>query len=370
MKFVHAADLHLDKRLRGLEAYEGAPVDEIRGATRRAVSNLVELCLEEEAALLVIAGDLYDGDWRDYNTGLFFLRQVTRLLREGVRVAWVRGNHDAASQITKALTRPRARSSSRREQLARSASRISVSRCTDRATAIAKSRPISRRATPSPCPTSSTWASCIHGPRRPPGPRRLRPDQHVASRRPRLRLLGARPRACLRGRRAGSSIVFPGNLQGRYARGGAEGGDGRDGRGRSAVGEPEHRVLDVVRWSVRPVDAPEAASGSEVVERVRRRWTGRWPRRRIVTRPAHRAVGATWRGRCTAALARTMGRRDPAAGGGLGRAGLARRRSVRDPPGRRSGARSCPGIRSRARPRARRSDRQSDRDRPGERGGR
>ena len=35
-RFIHAADIHLDSPLRGLELYEGAPVQEIRGATRHA----------------------------------------------------------------------------------------------------------------------------------------------------------------------------------------------------------------------------------------------------------------------------------------------------------------------------------------------
>ena len=69
MKFVHAADIHLDSPLRGLERYEGAPVDELRGATRRAFENLVDLAIEDEVAFVLLAGDLYDGDWKDYNTG-------------------------------------------------------------------------------------------------------------------------------------------------------------------------------------------------------------------------------------------------------------------------------------------------------------
>ena len=52
MKFVHAADIHLDSPLRGLERYEGAPVDEIREATRRAFENLVNLCLGEEVCFI------------------------------------------------------------------------------------------------------------------------------------------------------------------------------------------------------------------------------------------------------------------------------------------------------------------------------
>jgi len=106
MKLVHASDLHLDSPLSGLSKYEGAPVEQIRGATRRALENLVELCTTERAELLVIAGDLYDGDWRDYSTGLFFNKQMSLLRAAGVKVVWIRGNHDAASKLTAHLALP------------------------------------------------------------------------------------------------------------------------------------------------------------------------------------------------------------------------------------------------------------------------
>ena len=106
MKFVHAADLHLDSPLAGLSKYEGAPVEQIRGATRRALENLVKLCLSEQVELLLIAGDLYDGDWRDYSTGLFFAKQMAALRAGNVRVVWIRGNHDAASKLTAHLSLP------------------------------------------------------------------------------------------------------------------------------------------------------------------------------------------------------------------------------------------------------------------------
>jgi hypothetical protein len=106
MKFVHASDLHLDSPLRGLARYEGAPVERIRRATRRALESLVELCIGERVSLLVMAGDIYDGDWRDYSTGLFFAGQMSRLRAAGVPVVMIHGNHDAASQITKHLTLP------------------------------------------------------------------------------------------------------------------------------------------------------------------------------------------------------------------------------------------------------------------------
>jgi exonuclease SbcD len=106
LKFVHAADLHLDSPMRGLERYEGAPVEQIRGATRRALENLVQLAIDEDARLVIIAGDLYDTDWKDYNTALFLSQQMSRLRQAGIRVFIIAGNHDASSQITRSLRMP------------------------------------------------------------------------------------------------------------------------------------------------------------------------------------------------------------------------------------------------------------------------
>lgn len=104
--FLHAADLHLDSPLRGLDRYEGAPVEELRGATREALLQLIELALSEGVAFVVISGDVFDGDWRDYGTGLFFANQMARLHQVGIPVYLIKGNHDAASRITRQLRLP------------------------------------------------------------------------------------------------------------------------------------------------------------------------------------------------------------------------------------------------------------------------
>jgi DNA repair exonuclease SbcCD nuclease subunit len=106
MKLVHAADIHLDSPMHGLAAYDGAPVEELRLAARRAFSGLVDLVLAERADVLTIGGDLYDGDWHDYATGAFFAREAGRLAEAGVPVVVVTGNHDAASRITRSLRLP------------------------------------------------------------------------------------------------------------------------------------------------------------------------------------------------------------------------------------------------------------------------
>lgn len=106
MRFLHAADIHLDSPLRGLSAYEGAPVELLRSATRSAFTRLVDAAITERVDFVVIAGDLYDGDWRDFNTGLFFAREMGRLAKVAIPVFIVHGNHDAESEITKQLSLP------------------------------------------------------------------------------------------------------------------------------------------------------------------------------------------------------------------------------------------------------------------------
>ncbi len=105
-RILHCADLHLDSPLRGLEADPDAPAARIRGATREALVNLVDLALGENVRLVLIAGDLYDGDWPDWRTGQFLIRQMERLTSAGIRVVAIRGNHDAENVITRRLRWP------------------------------------------------------------------------------------------------------------------------------------------------------------------------------------------------------------------------------------------------------------------------
>ncbi len=105
-RFLHTADLHLDSPLRGLASREGAPSDELRGASRRAFENLVRLAVDESVDFVVIAGDVYDRDWRDYQTALFFRGGMNQLREAGIPVYLISGNHDAASVISRKLSLP------------------------------------------------------------------------------------------------------------------------------------------------------------------------------------------------------------------------------------------------------------------------
>lgn len=105
-KILHAADVHLDSPMRNLESYPDSPSAEFAGATRRALANLVDLAIGQRVDLVVIAGDLYDGDWDDAHTGLYFVGQATRLRDAGIPLLVIRGNHDAALRMTQSIRLP------------------------------------------------------------------------------------------------------------------------------------------------------------------------------------------------------------------------------------------------------------------------
>ena len=104
--FVHAADVHLDSPLSGLGRKNEAFAQLVRGATRRAFSNVVDLAIDEGADFVVVSGDLYDGTWKDHATGQFAVRQFARLARAGIRSFIIYGNHDAESRVTRHLALP------------------------------------------------------------------------------------------------------------------------------------------------------------------------------------------------------------------------------------------------------------------------
>lgn len=107
MKFIHCADVHLDTPLQGLAEYPGAPIAEIRNATRGAFEKVLDAAISEEVDFLIIAGDLYDTGLKSFESALFFNKQMARLADAGIDVYLIYGNHDAASKLIKQLRPPK-----------------------------------------------------------------------------------------------------------------------------------------------------------------------------------------------------------------------------------------------------------------------
>lgn len=268
MKFIHSADIHLDSPLRGLERYEGAPVNEIRAASRRAFENLIQLAFDEQVAFVLFAGDLFDGDWRDYNTGLFFIRQIARLQDAGIQAFFAAGNHDAASQMTKTLRPP--------ENLHIFATRRPETATLDELGVAIHGQGFASRAVtedlaagyPAPDPAlfnigllhTALDGRAGHEPYAPctlDGLRSRGYQYWALGHVHRREVVAEEP-----------WVVFPGNLQGRHAReAGAKGCSLVEVDGGQVI-SVEHRALDVVRWSVCRVDVTDAQSLDEVYDRV------------------------------------------------------------------------------------------------------
>lgn len=270
-RFIHAADIHLDSPLVGLSQYDGAPVDEIRGATRKALENLTDLAIAEEVAFVVIAGDLYDGDWKDYNTGLFFALQMTQLREHGIRVYIVYGNHDAASQITKELDLPT-------NVTAFPSNKAKTALLEDIGVAIHGRSFASRKVTDDvsgrfPDPVSGMFNIGLlhtsangregHEPYAPCTVKGLVSKGYA------YWALGH-----VHGREVLNEdpwIVFPGNIQGRHIRETGPKGCTLVTVEDNEVASIEHRDLDMLRWALCEVDATDAEDGDDVVACVQNR---------------------------------------------------------------------------------------------------
>ncbi len=269
MRIVHAADLHIDSPLRGLPPYDGAPLTAVREAPRRACERLVAFCIESRASLLLLAGDLYDGDWRDFSTGLFFTNEMSRLREAGVRVAIVLGNHDAESVITRRLDPPanvKSFSPKRAETIVYEDLGVAVHGRSFPVKAVTEDL---SRDYPEPIAgvlNIGLLHTCAEG--------RPGHDAYAPCKVDALRARGYDYWALghVHQREVLSRdpwIVFPGNLQGRHVREtGAKGAtliEVENGR----IDSVEHVALDVVRWAECAVTMNESSTVADVIDAAR-----------------------------------------------------------------------------------------------------
>lgn len=105
-RFIHTADIHLDSGFRGIASREDEAAELVRDATRRAFTGLVDEAIRRRVDFIVIAGDLYDGEWPDIRTAFFVRGELARLREAGVPVYLAKGNHDAEGEVADALPRP------------------------------------------------------------------------------------------------------------------------------------------------------------------------------------------------------------------------------------------------------------------------
>ncbi len=266
MRFLHAADIHLDSPMTGLARRATIPPEVTRDCTRRAFSNLIDLAINEDVAFVLIAGDLYDSDWKDFNTGLFFAGEMRRLGRPCILI---RGNHDAASVLTRNLQPP---------PNVTVLSSLKVDRhVLEEHGVVIHGRSFPQRAVPQdlsdayPSPVSGMFnIGLLHTSAEDPGEHETYAPCSIAA----LAAKGYDYWALghIHQRRVLHEhpwIVFPGNIQGRHVReAGAKGctlvtvNNGR-------ITDIAHPALDVLRWAQVGVQADGADTMAEVAARIR-----------------------------------------------------------------------------------------------------
>lgn len=267
-RFIHAADIHLDSPLTGLAGVEGPAAERIRTAPRAAFERLVERAIQEDVDFLVIAGDLYDGTWKAYSTGLFFAAQMGRLNQAEIPVFVLHGNHDAESELTSPLVLPgnvRVFKSCKPETFSIDHLDVALH---------GQSFPekaVSENLVPNyPAPVAGAFnIGVLHtslggmGPHANYAPCNL--EELVAKGYDYWALGHVHQRQVLHVR---PHVVFPGNLQGRHVREtGPKGAVLVTVEGKELV-ELAELDLDVVRWAVLPVDVATAETFADVVELI------------------------------------------------------------------------------------------------------
>lgn len=265
MKFVHTADIHLDSPLSGLAAYKDAPADLLRTVTRDAFTKLVDEAIEEAVDFMVIAGDLYDGSWKDYNTGHFFCREMGRLNKAGIPVYLLFGNHDADSEMTKKLALPP--NVHQFESRKANTFRLEKLKIALHGRSYKEAATVENLVASYPAPVAG-WINigvlhtalegyAAHANYAPCSLAELSAkgyDYWALGHVHEHAILQKEP-----------WVVFPGNLQGRHIRETGERGAMLVSANESGIHSVERLLVDVLRWHVVDVDASEAGSLQEVV---------------------------------------------------------------------------------------------------------
>jgi len=263
--FLHAADLHLDSPLRGLDP--AAPVERIRRATRDALVNMVDFAREQRVAFVLLAGDLYDGDWKDWHTGQFLVQQLGRLVQDGIEVVAISGNHDAEQALTRKLPIPGLLGASRPSTLRLRTAPVAVH---GQSFDVPK---LTRNLVPDyPDPVDGLFnigllhTACGSSAHENYAPCSV--DDLVRRGYDYWALGHVHTRAELS---RAPWIVFPGNIQGRHINETGSRGATLVGVRDGLVGSVEHHALDVLRWARLEIDVGGSGGVEAVLDQVRPR---------------------------------------------------------------------------------------------------
>jgi DNA repair exonuclease SbcCD nuclease subunit len=107
MKFIHAADLHIESPYRGIRSENRELGEALLTHGIRAYEKLIDVCIEHTIDFLLIAGDSFDSDSGSLGAQYRFFRGLERLNAAGIMVYIICGNHDPLNQWAKNFSLPK-----------------------------------------------------------------------------------------------------------------------------------------------------------------------------------------------------------------------------------------------------------------------
>lgn len=106
MKFIHAADLHLDSPFLGLTNLPNAVLTTVRQATFAAATKVFDRAIAEHVDFVLLAGDLFDRAEQSVAAQAYLFQQFDRLDQAEIPVVISFGNHDFATDQHQTVAYP------------------------------------------------------------------------------------------------------------------------------------------------------------------------------------------------------------------------------------------------------------------------
>ncbi|SIO04567.1 DNA repair exonuclease SbcCD nuclease subunit [Carnobacterium alterfunditum] len=94
VKFIHAADLHLDSPFIGLKTLPEFIWNAIYLSTFSALTKIVDKAIQKNVDFVCLVGDIYDNDERSVKAQAYLRNEMERLNKMKIPVYLLHGNHD------------------------------------------------------------------------------------------------------------------------------------------------------------------------------------------------------------------------------------------------------------------------------------
>lgn len=94
VKFIHAADLHLDSPFKSRSKMPPNIIEALMDSTYVATKRMFDYAIENKVDFIILAGDVFDMNNRSLKSEIFLKEQFERLEQHGIFTYMIHGNHD------------------------------------------------------------------------------------------------------------------------------------------------------------------------------------------------------------------------------------------------------------------------------------